>query len=133
MKRSLLGISMGTTTEEELLVVVLSRALCVLGLIATGLHAGAPCVRCLCHVRLRCQVCHACKIVHELRRPQGHAAQAVRADLVVRDASAAVDERHRVFSEMWEREGLGAAARARRSKGRRSAEHDVFRRWGEKV
>ena len=58
MKRSLLGISMGTTTEEELLVVVLARALCVLGLIATGSHAGAPCVRCLCLVRQRCQRCH---------------------------------------------------------------------------
>ena len=46
MKRSLLGISMGTPTGEELLVVVLARALCVLGLIATGLHAGALCVRC---------------------------------------------------------------------------------------
>ena len=59
MKRPLLGIAMGTTMEEELLVVVHAGAPSVVSLAATVLHAGAPRARCLCHVRLTCQRCQA--------------------------------------------------------------------------
>ena len=47
MKRPLLGIAMGTTMEEELLVVVHAGAPSVVSLAATVLHAGAPRARCI--------------------------------------------------------------------------------------